>query len=257
MGYQNFFQQNNDMSVAFWTATFTLIGGILIFAIQKLLDQIYFVPINKQKDIVEKIAVGLIKYAKFYTNPISFGNMPSDSTQRRDIELASDTTREFSALLTVSTNNISNYGFWHSLHFIKIKKEDALRAAGKLMQLSNLYSTPGRDIENSILADDIRGLLCIQNPELINFDSSMYFKSKNTSLTILGITAVVLSRIMFIFFDDPEGPNLLVVLGMALIIYFLSLITYLLGPSINGLKKLLLVIFVQIMIVVAFYFCLK
>ncbi len=36
--------------------------------------------------------------------------------------------------------------------------------------------------------------------------------SKKTSLLILGTTSVVCSRVMFSFFNDPEGPNLLVVI---------------------------------------------
>jgi hypothetical protein len=70
---------------------------------------------------------------------------------------------------------------------------------------------------------------------------------------------MVASRVMFLFFNDPEGPNLLVVMGMAVIIYFLSLAVYLFYPStkLTGLKRLLLVIFVQIIIVTGFYFCLN
>jgi hypothetical protein len=56
----------------------------------------------------------------------------------------------------------------------------------------------------------------------------MYFKSKKTSLLILGITSIICSRTMFVFFDDPEGPNLLIVFVAALVLYqplfFVSLI---------------------------------
>lgn len=82
----------------------------------------------------------------------------------------------------------------------------------------------------------------------------MYFKSKKTSLLILGITSIVCSRVMFLFFNDPEGPNLLVVIGVAMVVYFLSLAAYLFNSS--SLKKLLLAIFIQIIIVTGFYFCL-
>jgi len=85
----------------------------------------------------------------------------------------------------------------------------------------------------------------------------MYFKSKKISLIILGITAITCSRVMFALFDDPEGPNLLVVTVMALIIYFLSLTTYLFNFSTTGLKRLLLVISTQIIIVTIFYFFLS
>lgn len=97
---------------------------------------------------------------------------------------------------------------------------------------------------------------------------NMYFKSKKITLLILGITAIACSRILFLFFDDSEGPNLLVVIGMAAIIYFLSLTTYLGNSTRNsflhfsltsqtGLARLLVVIFIQIIITLTFYFCLN
>ncbi len=85
----------------------------------------------------------------------------------------------------------------------------------------------------------------------------MYFKSKKISLVILGITAIVCSRAMFWLFNDPKGPNLLIVIGMAVIIYFLSLLMYRFNISFTGLKRLLLVIVTQILIVAVFYFFLK
>ncbi len=88
----------------------------------------------------------------------------------------------------------------------------------------------------------------------------MDFKSKKTSLLILGITSIVCSRILFLFFNDPEGPNLLVVMGMSVLVYFLSLAVYLYYPStlsLTGLKRLLFVILIQIIIVTGFYFWLN
>ena len=83
----------------------------------------------------------------------------------------------------------------------------------------------------------------------------MYFKSKKISLLILGLTSIAASRIMFLLFNDPEGPNLLVVMGMAVIVYFLSLAVYLFNLS--GPKKLLLAILIQIITVTGLYFSLK
>ena len=60
---------------------------------------------------------------------------------------------------------------------------------------------------------------------------------------------------MFLSFDDPEGPNLLIVVVAAMIIYSLSLIAYLLNFSKS--KKLLLAIFIQALVVTIFYFCLR
>ncbi len=51
----------------------------------------------------------------------------------------------------------------------------------------------------------------------------MYFKSHKLPLLLLGIASIVCSRICFLFINDPEGPNLLVVFGLAVIIFFVAL----------------------------------
>ena len=82
---------------------------------------------------------------------------------------------------------------------------------------------------------------------------------KNGSLLILAITAIACSRIMFALFHDPEGPNLLVVAGMAAVIYLPSLAVYLsaLFPSLTGFKRSAAVIFIQIGIATGFYLGLR
>ena len=98
----------------------------------------------------------------------------------------------------------------------------------------------------------------------------MHFISKKVSLVILGITAIVCSKVLFLFFNDPEGPNLLVVTVMTAIVYVLSLAVYFYYPStkrdtsqplppvsVTSLERLLLVIFVQILIIIGFFFWLR
>ena len=87
----------------------------------------------------------------------------------------------------------------------------------------------------------------------------MYFKSKKITLVILGLTGIVCSRGMFSFINDPEGPNLLIVMVLAMILYFLSLTAnlYLLPPSFTDFKRLLSVILIQVLIVTGLYFCLN
>jgi hypothetical protein len=58
---------------------------------------------------------------------------------------------------------------------------------------------------------------------------------------------------MLRLFNDPEGPNLVVVIGMALILYFLSLAVQSFIHSVAGLKKLLLAISAQVVIAAGFY----
>jgi hypothetical protein len=83
----------------------------------------------------------------------------------------------------------------------------------------------------------------------------MHLESKKARLLILGVTSILCSRLVFFFFDDPEGSNLLVVMGLAIILYLLSLISYSL-LSLKNPERLLLVIIIQIAIATGIYFCL-
>ncbi len=89
--------------------------------------------------------------------------------------------------------------------------------------------------------------------------SVMRLKSKNSSLLILAITAVASSRVMFAFFHDPEGPNVLMVTGMAIVIYVISSAVYLsnLSASLTGFKRSSATIFIQIFVATAFYLALR
>jgi hypothetical protein len=81
----------------------------------------------------------------------------------------------------------------------------------------------------------------------------MNFTATKTSLLFLGITALVCSRTLFFLFHDPEGPNLLIVTVLALILYVASLIMWRFIPVTTASKKLLLAICTQIVIVTGLY----
>jgi len=83
----------------------------------------------------------------------------------------------------------------------------------------------------------------------------MSFKSKTTQLLILGVTALSLSRALFFFFNDPEGPNLVVVVGAAVIVYAVSLVTYAFNASDS--KKLVFAILIQVVAVLILYVTLR
>ena len=88
----------------------------------------------------------------------------------------------------------------------------------------------------------------------------MHFTARKRSLLILAITSIVFSRAIFFFFNDPEGPNLLVVTVMAVLFYILSLILFIAVSSVlpvAGLKRLLLVILIQILLAVGLYLLLR
>jgi hypothetical protein len=86
----------------------------------------------------------------------------------------------------------------------------------------------------------------------------MNLKSKKTSLVLLGIAAVLCSRTLFFFFNDPEGPNLVVVIGLAIVLYLVSFAAYvLLSPKTNDFKRLSIALCMQILSVIGLYFCMK
>lgn len=73
--------------------------------------------------------------------------------------------------------------------------------------------------------------------------------SKQTALPVLCITAFIWSRLVFVFIDDPEGPNLLIVTVAALILYLFSVTVF----GLNGtvVKKFWLAFAMQILIMVS------
>lgn len=83
--------------------------------------------------------------------------------------------------------------------------------------------------------------------------------SKKLSLLILFITSLLVTRAMFSIIDDPEGPNLLVVVVGASIPYILSLATYTYVPlrRESVLGRVFLSVAAQMLIVTVLYFCLK
>jgi hypothetical protein len=82
---------------------------------------------------------------------------------------------------------------------------------------------------------------------------------RNGILLVLAATALACSRAMFAFFDDPEGPNLLVVVVMAAVIYAVSLAAYLskFFPSLAGFQRSAVAVFLQIFVATGFYVLLR
>jgi len=80
----------------------------------------------------------------------------------------------------------------------------------------------------------------------------MPFASKKTSLLFLGITALASSRTLFFLFHDPEGPNLLIVTVLAMLLYVASFIVWRIVPATTA-KKLVFAICTQVFIVTGLY----
>jgi len=78
-------------------------------------------------------------------------------------------------------------------------------------------------------------------------------ESKKVSLLLLVITAFVCSRTLFFLFHDTEGPNLLIVTVLALLLYCASVIAWRFIPATSTSKKLLFAICTQLLIVTGLY----
>lgn len=81
-------------------------------------------------------------------------------------------------------------------------------------------------------------------------------KFKKSQLIILGLTSLVFSRLIFFFFDDPEGPNLLVVAIGAVSLYLPSLLAYSF-LKLSSSNKFLIAVLIQILIATGLCIVLK
>jgi hypothetical protein len=93
----------------------------------------------------------------------------------------------------------------------------------------------------------------------MSMSASGYLKSARYSWLILAITAATCSRAVLALFHDPEGPNLVVVGGMAAVIYAISLAAYLakVFPSLTGTKRTAAAVGIQIVVAAGIYFWLR
>lgn len=67
------------------------------------------------------------------------------------------------------------------------------------------------------------------------------------SLITLGVTALVIGRATLLLVQDPEGPNLLIVVGFALFLYLVSLPVYVLA-SVREPLKVIIAITLQLVV---------
>jgi hypothetical protein len=81
----------------------------------------------------------------------------------------------------------------------------------------------------------------------------MPLKPERTSLLVLVVTALVCSRALFYFFNDTEGPNLLIVTVLALILLSASFLAWRFIPVTTAGMKLVLAICTQLLIVTGLY----
>ncbi len=73
------------------------------------------------------------------------------------------------------------------------------------------------------------------------------------SLVFLGVTALLFSRALFFFFNDPEGPNLLIVVVLAVCIWSISAAVHRHLPISNRVKRFGIAIGVQMLTICILY----
>lgn len=140
------------------TAAITLIGGIILFIFQHIIIEIFIKPIQKQKEVIENIAISLIHFSNLYTSPVQYGSLPSDNPIRKKYMDAANKVRELAALLKVKSENILLYDKWNIIKYV-LPKQNVEQAFEGLIHLANSFGSEGRGVENSDIADRIRTLL--------------------------------------------------------------------------------------------------
>ena len=66
----------------------------------------------------------------------------------------------------------------------------------------------------------------VGQPAFFCYTSHMKHKLKKSTLLVLGVVSLILSRLFFVFVNDPEGPNLLIVVALAVLIYAVLIMVY-------------------------------
>jgi FtsH-binding integral membrane protein len=81
----------------------------------------------------------------------------------------------------------------------------------------------------------------------------MVFISSRYAWYVLFAIALGVSRTTLLLFDDPEGPNLLIVFVLASVLFGLSLVVYLTKFSLAIYTRLLLGALIQIAVATVLY----
>lgn len=79
------------------------------------------------------------------------------------------------------------------------------------------------------------------------------FASKLIQFLILAIMAIAGARALFFFFNDPEGPNLLIVLVVAAVVWAASFTAYAPSFSASKRRRFWLAVLIQILLLIGLY----
>ncbi len=110
------------------TSSLTIIGGVTVYAIGRIIEKFYIDPVHEQAKIIGKIADSLIFYANVYFNP-GIGRL-------EELDETSKILRQLASQLMASTQSLR--GYW-LLQFFRIvpKHKNVISAHHNLIGLSN------------------------------------------------------------------------------------------------------------------------
>ena len=112
------------------TSSLTVLGGILVFVVGRIIEKFAIEPIHKQSRLIGEIADSLIFYADLYSNP-GIG-------KREQMDEAKKVLREQASQLIARNNMIPCYKFWRCLSLGHLpKRTDVIEARHELIGLSN------------------------------------------------------------------------------------------------------------------------
>lgn len=141
----------SELFKIFLTSAFTILGGILIFALTQLIQKFLLEPIHEQSKIIGEIFFGLVYYANRYANP-GLG-------ESKDRDVTSDAFRRYASHLQGTTNGIRCYNLLEKLGLVPQHK-NVEEAVGNLIRISNsIHSGNGR--ENHQDAENVKKLLTL------------------------------------------------------------------------------------------------
>ncbi len=156
----------SQAEIIIFTASITLLGGSILYIIQRWLENFFWNPIVKQKETIEDIATALMNYANIYGNPsVALPNYAAGGPLKEKVEETINRLRELASLLRVRTDNIKAYQFFVDIHLVSVSKKDINEAFHLLVSLSNLVIDTNTDsARNVAIADLIRKHLKLPNP---------------------------------------------------------------------------------------------
>lgn len=118
------------------TAAATVLIGVVIFCITKILELFFIEPIFEQKKVIGEIADSLIYYANVIANPRPIGDERGQEAGKK--------LRQLATLLQSKTYMIPAYDLFASINAVR-SKENIKETSSELILLSNSTVRPDQD----------------------------------------------------------------------------------------------------------------